>query len=715
MASSDIKAGRAYVELMLKDSKFIQGLKAASRQLKSFGSGAMALGAGITAAGSAVVGPIIAAVKHFAAFGSELADASARTGIAAGALAELGFAAEQTGSSLSDVGVGVKKMQKLLVEAADGSDTAVESLANLGLTVAELKGLEPDKQFEKIAEQIAAIPDPARRAAAAMEVFGKSGVNLLPMLGDLKALRQQARDLELIPSEEAVASADKVGDAIDIVGRTIGSTFFEIGAAVADVVLDALDTITGIAVAVTKWTRENKELIATVFKVGVAIMAAGAAVSAIGLAIYAAGIALSGLVAGFGVLSTVLAAVLSPVGLITAAVVAGIYAFTQYTTIGKAALNGVLGVVSELGETVKDTFGGIFDAIASGDLKLAGAIAMAGLKLAFLQGLSAIASTFGGGFGDFLATIGQQIGGGDFKGAWDTAVLAMSAIWDGFCEGIVAVFTNAARAVVDVWQKTTTALADFILEDAANGGVLGRAAMIGSGLDVQEEMKRGNLLDVKSREKAKVRREELSGQLESAEFNGYKADADWLRQEIADIDKRLGRTPTNALDAMKTDAATSLGSSGDKMRAALAEQDKAAQAKAREAEEKLRQRTGGGASALNDSLNDEQRQTQGELDALLAQAAEQRAEQARKRALAADAAGGIPEPEDLGGKAKVFGSFSAAAAMAQGQGGGGAMDKIATNTGMVVELAKERNRLALEDQAIAKRTSDQLLTLAVLK
>lgn len=55
---SDIKAGSAYVELLLKDSAFVKGLKASSTKLKNFGSGVAGIGAGIAAAGSSIVAPI---------------------------------------------------------------------------------------------------------------------------------------------------------------------------------------------------------------------------------------------------------------------------------------------------------------------------------------------------------------------------------------------------------------------------------------------------------------------------------------------------------------------------------------------------------------------------------------------------------------------------------------------------------------------------------
>lgn len=55
-----------------------------------------------------------------------------------------------------------------------------------------------------MAAKIAAIEDPAERTRMAMEAWGISGTMLLPMVKDLQPLRQEARDLGLVPTDEAV-------------------------------------------------------------------------------------------------------------------------------------------------------------------------------------------------------------------------------------------------------------------------------------------------------------------------------------------------------------------------------------------------------------------------------------------------------------------------------------------------------------------------------
>src|SRR5437867_3192200 len=109
---SDIRAGGAFVELRTKDTDFQRGMKAATATLRNFGSQVASVRAFFAGLGTAILAPLGAAVMHFSAAGSVLADMSARTGVAADKLAELKFAAEQTGTSLEDVEKALRYMAK---------------------------------------------------------------------------------------------------------------------------------------------------------------------------------------------------------------------------------------------------------------------------------------------------------------------------------------------------------------------------------------------------------------------------------------------------------------------------------------------------------------------------------------------------------------------------------------------------------------------------
>lgn len=133
--SQGIRAGAAYVELYTKDSRLVKGLQAAEKKLQAFGVGITSIGTKLAGLGAGVVTPLLGAAKVFADMGSDLADMSQRAGVSVEALSELGFAAEQSGADIETLEGGLRKMQKQVVEAASGSESAREALGKLGLTV----------------------------------------------------------------------------------------------------------------------------------------------------------------------------------------------------------------------------------------------------------------------------------------------------------------------------------------------------------------------------------------------------------------------------------------------------------------------------------------------------------------------------------------------------------------------------------------------------
>lgn len=507
MAKADVSAGKAFVSLYVKNdiSKSLTKLKT---ELNDFGSSILGIGTKVAGMGLAITGSLTAAVMHFANVGSELNDMSVRTGISTTGLVELGYAAKQTGSGMETVETAVKKMQKSLGEIGPESKAVGDALGKIGLSVQELSGLSPEDQFQAIAEGIADVEDPTKRAALALTMFGRSGTELLPMIEDIKALRAEARELGIAPSPESIAAADAVGDAIDKMKAVVSSAVFEIGSALAPMALDIMESLTLAAKTVRKFVTENKALIVTAVKVGAVLTIAGAAIVAIGNVFIGAGMAISGLLATmslFGgaivIITSLLAVVLSPVGLLVAALIAGAYAWARFTNSGREAVTGLVSIVTGtfggMLTTVTDTMGGIMDAIRAGDLALAGQIALAGLKLVFAQGLDAITNLFG----ETIGKLTSQVLTGDFAGAWSTLGATVLDSIASMSSGMVTLFSNAANAVMNKWQETVNAISDYILQAATEGGAMGWALEKVSGVNMQEEAARGKRIEEERRKK----------------------------------------------------------------------------------------------------------------------------------------------------------------------------------------------------------------------
>lgn len=479
-----IRAGAAYVELFVSDSKLVRGLKQASAKLKAFGTAISDMGSRMARFGAMALAPLAASAKVFADMGSDLVDMSQRTGVCVEALSELGFAAGQSGSDLAALEGGLRKMQRSIVNAAKGSESAQEALKLLNLTVAELDGLAPDEQFKLIADRLAAVEDSTLKAALAMELFGRSGTALLPLMSNgakgIEALQQQARDLGLTMSTEDAQAAEAFGDRLDVLWKVLKRGVFIIGSALEPILTTVSQTITRIAVNIGTWLKANKELIVTALKVAAAVLAGGAAMMGLGYAISAVG-AVMGAAAtvittvgsAIGILGAALAAIVSPIGL-TITAVAALAAYILYATgTGAQALKWLGERFTSLKETALATFGGIADALAAGDIGLAARILWLTLKLAWDNGVALLQQVWTSFTGWFV-----KLAAGAFYGAlaaaeyawhamkvvWIEGVAFLRKLWTEFTTWHANAVESTADAMVRSWiwvrEKTGSISAD---------------------------------------------------------------------------------------------------------------------------------------------------------------------------------------------------------------------------------------------------------------
>lgn len=156
------------------------------------GKAGIALGAVGAAVGGAM---FVRGLKNAADLGGGLADLSARTGILAGDLAVMQRAFEDNGVSADKIGGVINKLQKAIGDAANGSDKLVEAFDGIGISIEDLTSLTPAKQFQAVQSAIAKIEDPTRRAHVAMQLFGKSGGELLTLFADTGAFSGAAKFL----------------------------------------------------------------------------------------------------------------------------------------------------------------------------------------------------------------------------------------------------------------------------------------------------------------------------------------------------------------------------------------------------------------------------------------------------------------------------------------------------------------------------------------
>jgi len=450
-STQGIRAGRAFVELFADDSKLVRGLRRAERKLRAFGDSVRNLGLKMAALGSAMLAPLAASAKLFSGYGDQVAKMAKRTGLSVETLSELRFVASQTGTEFETLENAFRKMQRSIYDAGRGLSTQVDALNDLGLTFQDLDGLSPEDQFKLLADRISQVEDPTKKAALAMSLFGRTGTNLLPMFASgakgIEILQAEARRLGLTMSSEDAKAAEDFTDALDRLWKVIKMGVFHVGAALAPVLQKVADTITTLAVQISAWVQRNQQLIVTVLKVVVGIIAAGAAIAVLGTVISGFATILGGLitvvttvVAVLKVLGAVIAFLVSPIGLVIAAVAALAGYLIYATDAGGKALAWLGGRFNVLKEDALTAYQGIADALAAGDIGLAVKILWLTIKMEWTRGVNFLEKAWLN-FRNFFIRIGYD--------AWHGLLAVAEIVWHALEVGWIETTAFFAKA----WQN----------------------------------------------------------------------------------------------------------------------------------------------------------------------------------------------------------------------------------------------------------------------
>lgn len=440
---------------------------------------------------------------------------------AAAAINSLRAVAEASGISLGDVDAAVKTLGQSLTVAAGGGHAAGKALADIGITSKQLAGLSPASQLQLVADALERVDDEGRRSAITLALFGKQGARLGPLLkasaSGLSELERRARSLGLVMSKEDVAAAAEFDDTLDDLHLQIQAVTNSIGAAVVNVLQPFAGQVKGIVKSVIDWTNANRGLVQVALGIGGALVIAGGATIGLGLGFSILGKAIGGItsalvpfkailstafsvvapairlalsafttsfglitravLAGVGVIGPALGLLLTPIGLIGAALLAAGVAWLYFSgeagkmaqavgghlgtvrssvggamayikSLGKEAIEYLSAKFLELKETAVTAFGGISDALGAGDILLAAQILWTGLQLAWVQGTQQLQGAwikFKQGFVEVAAAA--------FYGALE--------IWANVQAGLETAWVETVAIFKTVWQDATAFLGNL--------------------------------------------------------------------------------------------------------------------------------------------------------------------------------------------------------------------------------------------------------------
>lgn len=384
----------------------------------------------------------------------------------------------------SDAGTSLKTMlMRLMAPAEDGA----AALAQLGLSAQSFRNA--DGTMKPLVDMIGTLNgalgnmDQAAKDDIFRRIFGQDAIRAAAILTNagvsgFTAMRDSMGNALPVGEKYKVLMSGLAG-----AGSRVMAALERLAIAVSDAVAPAVmglaDAIGPIISGFATFVSKNQELVASLAK-GIALFfGTGAAMWAIGKALqYTSGM--------FSML-------LNPIGLVIAGV-AGVSAVVLW-------LSGSLDDVAAL---AKQAFGGIYDAMASGDLTGAMEIAMAGIKAIWLRGIESMLIAWYRGVGEI-----------------QKAFVLIGSAWDKYV------------------TKPVSMLGVRVAEAAQERDVLGK---FDTGL-------RGTIFDTEEKKQIRSRRkvaEDLLGSGTAEDFTKNKAAAQAMiadRQRVVDAGRAPGASP----------------------------------------------------------------------------------------------------------------------------------------------------------------------------
>ena len=285
------------IELILESKSFTAQMQKVNdafaktnSALQKFGKSMQKVGASFAAVGGAITAALGVAVKSLANAADVADDTAKRTGLTVEAVQELGYVAKMTGSNLATVEVALRTMQKGLTDSGTESAAFTSALETLGLSLAELRAMNPQAQFDALSQAIAGVTDPSQRAGLAMTVFGRAGTALLPMLAEgadgIAKLKDEAHKYGYVMSQEVAEAGSNFNDNLDRLKGSLGGLAQQVVAGLLPTLNSLVKCAADVVAGIKEWINNNPNLVSTLAHVAASV---GAVLTVFGALVAACG------------------------------------------------------------------------------------------------------------------------------------------------------------------------------------------------------------------------------------------------------------------------------------------------------------------------------------------------------------------------------------------------------------------------------------------
>ena len=203
--------------------------------------GLAALGVGAAVTVGVLVSKFKDAIEMTTSLGEQFHNLSQQTGISAEALSgKWRLAAETSNTTVEALAVGFSQFSRQVINASEGNKQAAETFERLNISVKDTNGniRDSDTLMMEVAERFKNTSDGVLKTDTAMQLFGRSGRNLIPLLNEgaegLSKLEKEARLLGITLSTETAKAANEFNSNMAVLKLNADGFWMEIASPIVE-------------------------------------------------------------------------------------------------------------------------------------------------------------------------------------------------------------------------------------------------------------------------------------------------------------------------------------------------------------------------------------------------------------------------------------------------------------------------------------------------
>ena len=203
---------------------------------KQFGQGLDAIGKTVQAAFFAATTAAVAMTIEAGRIAEQTEQLAQKTGIAASTIEGMSVAMARSGLDGQSLAMAVKGLSQEMVGMQQGTASSVKLFGQLGITMETVKQ-GTSATLRAIADRFKEIPDGALKAKLAVDLFGRAGLEWIPILNQggaaLDAAMKKSAEFGLVLSETSRTQLTVFDDAMDDLQSALKGFTMQVGIAFA--------------------------------------------------------------------------------------------------------------------------------------------------------------------------------------------------------------------------------------------------------------------------------------------------------------------------------------------------------------------------------------------------------------------------------------------------------------------------------------------------